>query len=152
MTEANNSAPTPKDRRLLRIWCLSTFFPCVGIFLYLPASTQPSLESFSEEPHLFSAFLGFCLLVSTAMIVRAKTPAFSRTLRRKMQTGSATATLFFLAYSTYVYSFSALPPAPDAPSVGEIAPDFSVEAPEGRKWKLSEMKGDVLVFFYRGHW
>jgi len=69
-----------------------------------------------------------------------------------MQAGSGAAVVFFLAYSSYVYSFSALPPAPDAPTKGAIAPDFSVEAPEGRKWTLSEMKGDVLVFFYRGHW
>jgi hypothetical protein len=27
-----------------------------------------------------------------------------------------------------------------------------VRDPDGRTWTLSEMSGDVLVFFYRGHW
>jgi hypothetical protein len=69
-----------------------------------------------------------------------------------MRLGTATAALFFLGYTTYIYSFSRLPPAPNAPLVGDKAPDFSITDPEGRNWTLSEMKGDTLVFFYRGHW
>jgi hypothetical protein len=144
--------PTPKDRRLLGLWCISTFFPAVGIFIYLPASTRPNLEHFSEEPHLFTAFLGFCLILSFGSLLKSKGSAFDGFLLRRMRVGSATATLFFLSYSTYVYSFSTLPPAPNAPEIGAIAPDFSVRDPEGRTWTLSKMTGDTLVFFYRGHW
>ena len=69
-----------------------------------------------------------------------------------MQVGSAAGVVGLLFYSFYVYSFSTLPPAPNAPNLGEQAPDFTVTDPEDRVWALSELQGDVLVFFYRGHW
>jgi hypothetical protein len=153
--ENNNptgATPTLRDRHLLTLWCVATFVPSVGLFLYLPASTQPRLEHFSEEPHLFTAFMSLCLLLSMGLLLKAKSDAFVPALKRRMRLGSGAGLVFFMCYSTYVYSFSKLPAAPDAPELGAIAPDFSVRDPDGRTWTLSEMSGDVLVFFYRGHW
>jgi len=151
-TNAIPCAPTPRDRRLLTIWCVATFFAAIGILVYLPASTQPALEHFSEEPHLFTGFLTLCMVISVAILGIGKSPAFDAFLIRRMRLGTATAATFFLGYTFYIYSFSTLPPAPNAPQIGEQAPDFSVRDPEGRVWALSKMKGDTLVFFYRGHW
>jgi hypothetical protein len=151
-THTQTSVPTHRDRRLLTIWCVATFFPAIGILVYLPASTQPALEHFSEEPHSFTAFLTLCMVVSLGIWGMRKSSAFDAFLIRRMRLGTATATAFFLSYTFYIYSFSSLPPAPNAPQIGEQAPDFSVRDPEGRVWALSKMKGDTLVFFYRGHW
>ena len=120
--------------------------------LYLPMSTNPEFESFSEEPHLFTAFLGLCLLLSSVCFFLKKGAAFSVELRRKMGIGTTTAALMFSIYGSYVYSFSQLPPAPDAPGIGEMAPNFSVTDPDGDTHTLHDMKNDVFVFFYRGHW
>jgi len=151
-TNVATDTPTQKERRLLGLWCISTFFPAVGLFVYLPASTNPEFEHFSEEPHGFTAFLTLCLILSLGSLLKSKGPVFTDFLVRRMRVGSATATVFFVAYTSYVYSFSTLPPAPNAPEIGQIAPDFTVQDPEDRTWTLSEMTGDTLVFFYRGHW
>ena len=122
------------------------------IYLALSSRAHPSLAQISEEPHPFTAVLAASCLMSLAIVLGRSRHLFPRPVLGKMRMGSAAGLLGLLFYSFYVYSFSALPPAPNAPEVGEQAPDFSVVDPEGRTWALSEFKGDVLVFFYRGHW
>ena len=40
-----------------------------------------------------------------------------------------------------------------APTVGQMAPDFTLEDQEGRKRTLSAERGKpVVLVFYRGHW
>ena len=147
-----NPEPTPRDRRILWLWCLGTLFPCISLMLYLPMSTNPEFESFSEEPHRFTAFLAVCLLLSLACFFLKKGPAFPPVLRRKMGIGTTTGAVMFGAYATYVYSFSQLPSAPNAPQIGQVAPNFSVTDPDGDTHTLHDMNNDVFVFFYRGHW
>lgn len=55
-----------------------------------------------------------------------------------------------------------LPAAAGAPEVGEKAPDFALEGPEGKTVRLYDLLGPevggsgppswVLLIFYRGHW
>ena len=52
-----------------------------------------------------------------------------------------------------LYRFSALPAAPNAPQVGQAAPDFTLVDDTGSPLQLSALHGkNVLLVFYRGHW
>lgn len=136
------------------LWLVGCLPPTVGLMVYLAlsSSAHPTLAQISEEPHAFTTVLVLGCVVSLAMVLGHSRHLFPQPVLLKMRIGSAAGTLGLLFYSFYVYSFSALPPAHNAPEVGEQAPDFAVIDPEGRTWALSEFKGDVLVFFYRGHW
>ena len=146
--------PSAKARTLAILWFLGSLLPTVGpmVYLALSSSAHPFLAQVSEEPHKLTAVLAAGCLMSLAIVLSGSKQHFPRPVLRKMRMGSAAGMLGLLFYSFYVYSFSSLPPAPNAPEVGEQAPDFAVVDPEGRNWTLSEFRGDVLVFFYRGHW
>lgn len=146
--------PSPKARFAAVLWLIASLLPTVGLMVYLSlsSSAQPNLAQISEEPHLFTALLAGGSLLSLAVVTGRSRLFFPSSVLTKMRIGSAAGLVGFFLYSFYVYSFSALPPAPLAPKVGDQAPDFAVTDPDGRTWTLSELKGDVLVFFYRGHW
>ena len=136
------------------LWVVFSLCPTIGLIVYfnLSISVHPSLAQISEEPHTLTAWLGLCSLGSLGILIGGKALKIPSAIRKKRAIGTGTAVVGFLAFTGYVYSLSVLPPAPNAPEVGEQAPDFTVVDPEGRDWTLSELKGDVLVFFYRGHW
>lgn len=133
---------------------MGSLLPTVGLLVYFnfSTSTHPMLAQLSEEPHAYTALLGLGLAVSVTAFFLSRRVGIPQIIRRKLRVGTAAAALGFGCYSFYVYSFSSLPSAPQAPQVGDAAPDFTVLDPEGRDWTLSELRGDVLVVFYRGHW
>jgi len=52
-----------------------------------------------------------------------------------------------------LFRFSILPPAPNAPHVGQAAPDFTLADQGGAPVELAALHGKkVLLVFYRGHW
>jgi hypothetical protein len=61
----------------------------------------------------------------------------------------------FFLFMTLVASRQ-LPGAPDAPKVGEKAPDFTLPDSQGRPVALHEIAGSgkpwVVLIFYRGYW
>ena len=151
---ADHHPPTPRARLLTILWFIGSLLPTVGLLVYFnfSTSTHSVLAQLSEEPHPYTAILGLGLAVSITVFLLSHRIGIPKVIRRKLRVGTAAALLGFGCYSFYVYSFSTLPPAPQAPQVGDTAPDFTVRDPEGRNWTLSELRGDVLVFFYRGHW
>ena len=127
----------------------------MGLFLYLPMSTFPGLESLSEEPTPITMVLGLSLFVCiTIMVIGDRRASFERELRHVLFVGTIASVLGFTAYGTYVYAFSqTLAGGTNAPKVGQPAPDFSSVDPEGRQFKLSDERGaPVLLVFYRGQW
>ena len=128
----------------------------VALFVYLPMSTSPELEQLSEAPEPLTALFGggvaLCIVI---LWITRKRPAFgTEALRKPMRVGTWAACIGFALYVTYVYAFSqTLPGAESAPRVGQVAPNFEVEDPDGRVFNLEDTRGTpVLLVFYRGQW
>lgn len=152
--DLKTQTPTSRVRLSAILWLVGSLLSTVGLMVYLTLSSRAEsrLAQLSEEPHPFTAILIGSSVIGLAIVMGPGREHFPKWVLRRMRIGTAAGIAGLLSYSFYVYSFSALPPAPDAPLVGDRAPDFAVTDPDGRVWALSEFKGDVLVFFYRGHW
>jgi hypothetical protein len=146
---------SPAEQLQLWIWCLSSFIGTVGLFIYLPMSTLPSLEQLSEQPTLLTAVYGVSTAICVGIWVKTRShPIFSGALKTPLLVGTLAAAIGFSGYCTYVYAFSqTLATADQAPQIGEMAPDFEITDPEGFTWSLDDFRGTpVLLVFYRGHW
>ena len=61
--------------------------------------------------------------------------------------------LLVVLFVNSLYGAAALPEAPAAPVVGQVAPDFQLADQTGKTVQLSSLRGkNVLVVAYRGHW
>ena len=146
---------SPGDPLWLWSWCFACFIGTVGLLLYLPMSTLPSLEGLSEEPTMLTVVYGLAAAACTGIWLHIRhRPLFAGELRRPLQLGTLAAIIGFSGYCTYVYAFSqSLAIAERAPQVGDQAPDFQITDPEGFVWSLEDFEGTpVLLVFYRGHW
>ena len=140
--------------RTLAILVVGSLLPTVGpwsTWLCHRVRTHFWLRS-PRNPTRLQRFWAAGCVMSLTIVLGQRQATLSSTRLEEDAHGQRCWNAGTLFYSFYVYSFSSLPPAPNAPKVGEQAPDFAVVDPEGRNWALSEFRGDVLVFFYRGHW
>ena len=108
------------------------------------------------------------LLVGGFFMARGLTRAFRQPdVYRGRILGTGLAVLCLVGCTLFVYGLFYLvrqiPPSPDAPKIGQKAPDFSLPDQNGKAVALSELissgaqSGDAkprgaLLIFYRGHW
>lgn len=60
---------------------------------------------------------------------------------------------FGVLFILMLYRASVLPEAPNAPTVGQAAPAFTLADQTGAPVQLAGLRGrNVLLVFYRGHW
>ena len=151
------SVPPSPPRAALVVgpWAIGTFAAAASLPLYLTASTRPAFEAVSESPTLWSAVVGFGLLMTIAVAVGTWSRAAWRPLRTVLLSGAIAGAVGTASYGTYVYWFSSatLASGSGAPDVGERPPAFSITDPEGRVRSLDAYAGKTLLLvFYRGHW
>jgi hypothetical protein len=142
-----------RERALLSAWCAATFVAGLALNLYLPLVAWTHARWLAVRPEPYVAAISALAAFSLALALR-RGPAFVPELRRALAVGAAIAVLSTAALYQYIYALSSdLPSAERAPAVGDLAPDFEIVDPGGRRWSLSRFRGHpVLLVFYRGFW
>lgn len=140
-------------RPWLWAWCLGTAVAVLGFMIYLPVSSRLEAQRLSEDPWPLTLAMLAGAGASVVIWWRSRAgPLFP--LRATLAVGALLAVVGNVNYLHYVYYYSQeLAPAAGAPDVGDVAPDFTVQTPEGGPWSLSDWQGrSVLLVFYRAHW
>jgi Peroxiredoxin len=136
-------------------WAVAVAVAAPSLPVYLTSSTAIAMEALSEDP------LPWTVAVLAAVAVAGGVAAWSwrrprlASLRGVLLSGALAATVGAGFYGWYVYHLSSatLAPGAGAPTVGEVARDFSVIDPDGDEWGLARFRGRiVMLVFYRGHW
>ena len=113
----------------------------------------PRAPALRDTAVLHLALIGVALGVSAVAIRRALGRAAThrgRVLAPLLGVLNLAVAVFFILMLS---RFSVLPPAPNAPQVGQAAPAFSLTDDRGTPIQLADLRGqNVLLVFYRGHW
>lgn len=121
--------------------------------IYLMASTFFAPDVMAARPLPLVLGAATCAAVA-AWIAWRPGGVVSTGLRSALATGAVLAAFGAAGLGGYVLVLSQqLTPAPEAPQIGEVGPDFELETRYGRPWRLSSLRPQpVLLVFYRGHW
>ena len=131
----------------------------LAAFTYVPlVERAPEL---AVPPILTLVVFGIGLALIGAGIVRAfRDPVRHRGRVFGPIMGFLAAAMTGLFVLGAVYGVRLLPPSPDAPKVGDRAPDFTLPDMDARPVSLSELLGatggkgarGAILIFYRGYW
>jgi len=123
----------------------------VTYFTWIALRLPPRVQFLRDTALLNLALVGVALGVSVEAIRHARSRAQGRPVLAPIlgALNLAVAVLFILM----LYRFAALPATPNAPQVGQAAPDFTLVDDTGSPLQLAALHGkNVLLVFYRGHW
>jgi len=125
----------------------------VGYFAWVILAIGPRVPTLRDTALVNLALVGLGLGCSLIAIRRAYGRAASH--RGRVLAPLLGALNLGLAglFVLMLFPFSTLPAAPEAPQVGEAAPDFILTDHAGNAFQLAAQRPkNVLLVFYRGHW
>jgi hypothetical protein len=125
----------------------------IGYFLWIGLRVGPNVPFLRDSAIVNLILLGVGLGFSAAGIRHAV--GRNATHRGRLLAPVLGATTLALGglFVFSLYGAAELPEAPNAPAVGQAAPDFTLADHHGTPVQLTGLRGkNVLLVFYRGHW